>query len=228
MMSTNSMGAKLLLAAFLAVAPARLLASGLNIDFGWYVDPPSNTFGGAAGQPGTWNWITSVGIIPASLVDLSGTTTTISLNVAADSPSGGDVRSVTTDIGALRDSNFFSLPGDTWSFILSNLSNGTYSLYYYSAMHPSIGTGSFTVNGVSAPAIGPDPAPTLEEGIDWEVVSGIAVTDGTLTATSTDTSSMFGLAGMQLVEQDTPEPCTLLLGLATFGIVWRRRRRFGA
>jgi hypothetical protein len=196
---------------FVCAAP-ELRASNLNIHFGGF-GAPDSTYGAAAGQPGAWNLITSLGVT-GNLLNLSGVSTAISLNLTADSDAGA--LGGTGNTGALRGYNFFSLDGDLWSVTLSNLDNGTYSLYYYAPTNTIVSTGSFTANGLLASNIQGNSTSTLNKGSDWEIRSGVQVTNGTLTLLSADTNGDRGLAGIQLVQ--TPEPATLLLIGVALGI----------
>jgi MYXO-CTERM domain-containing protein len=208
-------------------ASATLQAGNLNIDFGSYFAPPSNSYGAAALQAGTWNWITSTGTT-SNLVDLSGNPTSVSVNVTAQTM-GGWSDTGTTDIAHLRASNFFSM-GAPWSVLFSNLDNGTYSLYYYAPTNGALSTGNFTANGVAISSIKGSSSATLNQGTDWDVRSGIQVTGGSLLLTSDVLGGYEGLAGLQLVQGQgqvsTPEPTSLLLaGSALLGIAALRRRR---
>ena len=128
----------------------------------------------------------------------------------------------------MRGYNFFSNDGDPWSVTLSNLNNGTYSLYYYAPTNTIVSTGGFTANGLLASNISGNSTSTLNEGSDWEVLTGVRVTNGTLTLVSVSTVGARGLAGIQLVE--APEPSALLLIGASLGaglLVRRETRRGG-
>lgn len=206
-------------------------AASFNIDFG--ITQPSNNsaFGAAANQSGTWNNITTLGTT-SNLIDVTGTSTTVSLNLIA--PSAGVNGSIPgrSDISNLIDDSFFTTFNGTWSLTLSGLSNGIYDIYYYAPTNTIIETGTFEVNGVSAASIlGDNPNANdneLDQGLDWDIVSGVNVTDGSLTfISSTPTSNFRGLSGLQLtqVSQPVPEPLTIL-GAGTaiaFGGAFKRK-----
>ena len=221
-MTYRMISTSLLSLVFVCAAP-RLHASNLNIHFGG-LGTPDSTYGAAAGQPGVWNLITSLGST-SNLLNLGGGSTAVSLNLNADSDAGS--LGGTGNTGALRGYNFFSFNNDPWSVTLTNLDNGSYSLYYYAPTNTVVSTGTFTANGLPASSIRGNNTSTLNEGSDWEIRSGIQVTDGTLTLLSTDLDGDRGLAGIQLVA--TPEPATLpLIGVALAIALFLRRRQSGA
>lgn len=206
-----------------ALAHPTAHAINLNIDFGDDYGVPSSSYGAAAGQTGTWNEILSLGV--SNLVDLGGNATSVTLDANADTMSG-NFGSPTTDPGRLRADNFYSANGSSWTILLSNLDNGTYSVYYYAPIHPSVVTGSFTVNGSAVSSIDGSDSDSMNQGTDWQVLTGVAVTDGTLTLASTSSSSFRGLSGLQLVSSPVPEPFTMgLAGLALAAAARRRLRK---
>ena len=125
----------------------------------------------------------------------------------------------------MLDDNFFASGGENWSLTISGLSNGLYNFYYYAPSNGSVDTGPFTVNGVAAASIAGDNSSPLTEGLNWEVVSNVSVTNGTITVLSTDTAGIRGLAGLQLAV--VPEPSAIsLLALGIIGLAavsWRKR-----
>ena len=183
-------------------ASATLQAGSLNIDFGSAFAPPSSSYGAAALQAGTWNWITSTGTTN-NLLNLSGNPTSVSVNLTAQDITGSwDAGS--TNAAHLRASNFFS-SGAAWSVVFSNLTNGTYSLYYYALTHVALTTGNFTANGVSIPSIKGNFSDSLNQGTDWDVDTGIQVTNGSLVLTS-DVGGYEGLAGLHFVQVEGGAP----------------------
>src|SRR5579859_3206160 len=82
--------------------PVAMRASSINIDFGDQNPVPSSAFGAASGQAGVWNNVNSLGTTN-NLVDLTGTPTSISVDVGAltiDGASGNYVAG--NDTSALR------------------------------------------------------------------------------------------------------------------------------
>ncbi len=106
-------------------------AASFNIDFGNKEPSNNSAFGAAANQPGTWNNITTLGTT-SNLIDVTGTSTTVSLNlIASDINGSGNTRGGDINITNLINDNFFVPFGGTWSLTLSGLSNGIYDIYYY-------------------------------------------------------------------------------------------------
>lgn len=219
----------LLLPVLVALCPAAVQASRINVDFGDKTFAPSITYGAASGQAGTWNKISTLGTTN-NLLDISGSSTSISITVSADTADGYGVI-LTGDTGDLRDDNFYVSPTHVWSVTFSNLGNATYDLYYYASDNPGVPTGVFSANGVTASNIIGTNTAGLTEGKDWEVLAGVVVNDGTLTLTSVASAGYAGLAGLQLVPEENggllvnPEPSTLVLvgSLLGLGIGWRKR-----
>jgi hypothetical protein len=197
------------------------LAQDFNVDFSSHFAGPAATFGAAASQPGTWNVITAAG--PTTLLNLNGTSSAASISVTVAAVSGfgtfnGFGGSHTGDLQALLDDNFFSTLGAHWSLTISGLSNGLYDFYYYAPSNGSVDTGPFTVNGIAASSIAGDDSSPLTEGLNWEVMHDVSVTNGTMTVLSTDTGTgPLGLAGLQIAV--VPEPSTVcLLGIGIIGL----------
>lgn len=209
--------------------PAFALGASFNLDFGGWngfviTPPPSSAFGASAGQPGVWNQMTSGGLL--NLVDLSGAATSAQISVTAGDFTGfsGDR---TGDIGLLLNDNFFSNPGAPWVMTITGLNNGAYDFYYYAPSHQLVDTGAFTVNGLAAPDItGSKTGPGTVQGVDWQVVTGVTVVNGTLSTVWQGGGSQFtGLSGVQLVA--TPEPGTAaVLALGAGILVLRRKKAF--
>lgn len=212
-----------LLFAFLILSSAPFAkAQFYNVDFGSFNGAPASTFGASASQPGVWNNVTSSG--PTALVDTSGAATAAQISVSAGIFGGSSVSPFTGDLDLLLNDNFFTVSSGPWSFVITGLTNGIYSLFYYAPPSTIVSTGSFTVNGVFAPDLtGSNSGSGTVQGVDWQVIHGIPVTTGTMTSTfGSATQSINGLSGMQLV---VPEPSTgLLLASALAGFALRRRR----
>lgn len=125
------------LAAGCVAVPA--LGQSFNIDFnrtsGNGAGAPSATFGGAAGQAGTWNSITSATPLTTTLVGLNGAATGVSMTrentgtFLSRTGGGGSA-----DYAKLIDDIIFISPGDpdtTMSISFSGLANGTYAVFSY-------------------------------------------------------------------------------------------------
>jgi hypothetical protein len=210
---------------FVVSAP-RASSQNFNVDFGNGFGIPSNTFGAAANQPGFWNNI-SAAATAQPLSDLAGSPTTVTLSLIADNYMGSSGTSAghTGNLLALLDDNFFSTDTDPWSLSISGLSNGTYNFYYYGPGNALVDTGTFTVNGTAASSIPGSTSNTFDQGVDWQVLSGVQVVNGTLTVIPTTTEGARGLAGFQIV--GVPEPSVSILaaaGLLISAMVLRRRK----
>jgi hypothetical protein len=171
-------------------------AQNLNIDLGAHFGTPSNTFGAASAQAGMWN---TLGLgATSNLDDFTGTTTTVGAVVTADFDEGW-ADNCTGDVHALLDDNIYSVEGNTWSVVLSGLTNGTYTVYLYGPTNALVPTGNMLVNGVSAPSITGDGC-SFVDGTTYTTVQ-VSVTNGTMTISGSNPQSFAGLAGLQLIQQ---------------------------
>ena len=206
------------------IATPRVAAQNFNVDFGDARGTPTSTYGAAAGQVGAWTTIAVTGSAVA-LKNLDGTASTGQVTLSAQYP-GGTATTRTGDQAALLDDNFFSDQPASWSVVISGLANGRYSLYYYAPANSLVDTGAFTANGVAAANL-TGSSSGLTRGVDWQVLSGLMVSDGTLTLSETNYPGEIGLAGLQLVGV-VPEPSAwvmLSFGAVGAGIVVLHRRR---
>ena len=203
-------------------APASML---FNIDFGSANAAPSAALGASALQPGVWNRMISGA--PLALVDVSGAATGVVISVPVVGVFTGSSSGFAGDLGLLMNDNFFSSPGNPWSMTVSGLDNGNYDFYYYAPPNSLVDTGAFTINGISAGNLtGSSTGSGTVEGLDWEKVTNVPVTSGTLTTTWVNAvpSRYTGLSGIQILP--APEPGTMALlafGAASLGL--RRKRR---
>ena len=187
----------------LLLVAAPLLAQSLNIDLGTVEVAPSSTYGAAAGQAGTWSKL-GLGTTPG-LPNLSGTATSVSATVSADT-SGGYSNDCTGDLGHLINDNIYTLQG-TWTVALSGLAPGTYTVYLYGPTNTSVVTGNMMVNGVAVAGVTAH-ACALTAGQTYTTATA-TVSGGTLTLSGDPTGTGFayaGLAGLQLVLGQPVEP----------------------
>ena len=163
----------------------------LNIDFGAASPDVPSGYAGAANQSGTWNKISSNST--NNLVDINNVSTSISLEVTAQHLTGqtGSGANLTTD-------NFYSNNGVSWKVEITGFSNGIYDIYYYAPAHSSVSTGSFYINSALQNSISGSSNNQLSQGTDWDILSGVKVSNSTLTLESFSTSSYRGLAGLQI------------------------------
>ena len=163
----------------------------LNIDFGAERPDVPSGYAGAANQSGTWNKISSNST--NNLVDINNVSTSISLEVTAGTLSGstGSGANLTTD-------NFYSNNGVSWKVEITGFSNGIYDIYYYAPAHSSVSTGSFYINSSLQNSISGSNNNELSQGTDWGMLSGVTVSNSTLTLESYLTSGYRGLAGLQI------------------------------
>ncbi len=180
----------------LALAPAAI-AQSLNIDVSSTSSSPASTYGGPAGQMGVWNILTAA-VTPA-LVDLSGIPTAAAIafntprSLTGNWPCPGDVDE------PLVSDNFYWL-ADDWTATITGLVDDDYGVVLYAPSHPSVDTGSMTVNG--APVSGRIGSCVPVEGTDWVRVF-TSVAGGTLTITGSG-ERFDGIAGIQLIQGETP------------------------
>jgi hypothetical protein len=163
----------------------------LNIDFGAERPDVPSGYAGAANQSGTWNKISSNST--NNLVDINNVSTSISLEVTAGTLNGniGSGANLTTD-------NFYSNNGVSWKVEITGFSNGIYDIYYYAPAHSSVSTGSFYINSSLQNSISGSNNNELSQGTDWGMLSGVTVSNSTLTLESYLTSGYRGLAGLQI------------------------------
>ena len=126
---------KIPLALAILVAPAA--AQSINVDIGTTFASPSNAYGAAAAQPGTWNQINPSGGVgsPNALVNISGAATaaTVEFNKPGNGEFSFDNLLTSGDDEALLD-DFHDVGSSATSkvkYIFRNLQAGTYDVYVY-------------------------------------------------------------------------------------------------
>ncbi len=144
------------LASLLALSAGQALGQNFNIDLnntsGNGAGVPASAYGGAAGQPGFWNSITSAVAPTSTLKDLNGNNSSVTFtrdtvgtfNGAHDVGVSGDTAKLIED--------YQSLPSfGTLTYSFNNLSFGTYAVYTYAAMPNGGGnTSGVTVTNTSS------------------------------------------------------------------------------
>jgi hypothetical protein len=215
----------------LVLLPGSALGESLNIDFGDVAGtlPLGSDFGAASGQTGAWNTINAIGTT-SGLLALDGSTTDVNLTLGPEIVNpGGASGLLTGDLNLLMADFFFeSSDADLWNVTLSGIDPGVYDVYVYAPANISAlqGTGSFTINGNPMSDIPGTGIVNFIQGVNFEILSGLSVTEGSIAFESTESSERFlGLSGVQLVQTTVPEPATGLVlasGLAALAI--RRRR----
>lgn len=176
-------------------------ASGqsFNVDLGDFSGTPPDTYA-AAGVAGVWN---TLNIESASLVDINGAASGVSLAVSAEALTSGPG---TPPDQTLLGDNIFDCNGTLeWSLAFTGLANGSYDVLVYAPSHTGIDTGNMLVNGVAvAPLLG---ASALQEGVSHRSVA-VSVIGGTLDISGLGGTSGLcaGLAGVQI---EGPGPIAL-------------------
>jgi hypothetical protein len=200
----------LLLLSILAVllGPRALAAQAFNVDLGATEGTPSNFFGAAAQQQGTWNTL-RLGTTNA-LFDVSGHVTAVSAKVTAQTDVG-NAFDCTGDIHALLADNIFSSVNTAfqgkYSVELTGLENGDYTVFLYAPRNSNVPTGVLTVNGVVRDEITGDFCSLLDG--TTQTTAAVAVTNGKLSiaGAAKPPASIAGLAGVQVVPPSATAPC---------------------
>jgi len=120
-----------LVAALSCCSAALTFAQSFNLDFGAQFGAPSTSYGAAAGQPGFWNERTGFEDETATLVDIQGNKT--ALTIVPSLPfgqAGYDHPATTGDDQALMD-DYFDLHSVPATFEIRGLAVGTYAVYSY-------------------------------------------------------------------------------------------------
>ncbi|MBW7905825.1 MAG: PEP-CTERM sorting domain-containing protein [Phycisphaerae bacterium] len=206
----------------LASATPLAQAQSFNIDLGGGATP-SNSYGGAASQPGYWNF---VGGSPQMLADIGGNLTGVELLTPfATWPATFDHPGTSGDDEALLDDFMTWTPSGSMPFVVQGLPIGTYQFYSYSFAPDSANS---WVDIIGAPE-----GFQLLGGGTWPGSHQLGLTYALHTVTLTQPTDVVinvgvwngawgGFNGFQIVQ--VPEPATLGL-LAMGGLAMIRRRR---
>jgi hypothetical protein len=222
-MGANKFGVGLAMALAVGVSgPAQAALKRFNVDFGAAYTLLPSSYGAASGQPGAWNDIVALGAT-TGLLDAAGTPTGVSITVTGQS--FGSAGSGATDDEKLLGDLVFQF-GGAWSVVFAGLDNGNYDVYYYAPEHP-MPAGEIVINGAAVPSLQGNIG-TLEQGVSWDVLRGVAVTDGLLTLAGSPTPGFFsGLAGVQIAEAVVPIPAALWLLGSSLALLMGVGRRPG-
>lgn len=170
-------------------------AQDINVDVGAEFGPPSTAFGGAAGQPGFWNEVGSLGA--HGVLDVSGEATSVTVTLLSESAEGwagdgaGDLAKL------IGDNSLDCVDPDEWKVTFDGLADGTYQVYLYAPFNNSVGTGDMMVGDTSVSEIHGAGAP-LQEGVNW-VQATVGVTGGELEIEGQEgDAGCVGIAGIQL------------------------------
>jgi hypothetical protein len=119
------------LAASVSALAARAQAQSFNIDLGTQFGAPSASYGAAAGQAGFWNERTGFEDETATLVDIQGHKTAVTLVPSLPfGQAGFDHPATSGDDQALMD-DYFDLHSVPATFEVRGLAAGTYAVYSY-------------------------------------------------------------------------------------------------
>ena len=184
----------LLLASLIVVlSPSSVQAQALNIDLGYILGTPSDTFGAASGQAGRWNTVTNVSYT-YNLLDTSGAPTPANITLSAGSLVEWADLCAEADANALVGDNYSA--SSYWKIVVLNLTNGIYDLFLYAPSKGGIATGAMVVNGISVASIPGDDCGLIEGG-GWTRVT-LEVQGGSFWMNGNSTVPI-GLAGFQLM-----------------------------
>jgi len=199
----------------------------INIDFGAWGAPPSNAYGGAAGQAGTWNQVGAIGPATRNLVDINGVSGSLSLSLTGSTIVNSiAITGYTGDERALLNDFIYTERHGPWSFSIDGLGNGAYDVYAYAPAHVNVGTGDFSINGIAQSAVTGSTGGTVDLGVEYLVARTI-VSNGTMSFVSSTSLYRSGLAGLQIsnVSAIPLPPAAILFGTALLGLAGLKRRK---
>lgn len=194
-------------------------AASINIDFG-LEDTSTPSSYGAAGQAGTWNFITALGTT-SNIVDIGGNVTGATLNLNAGTADGFFGCSYNSPLTC----DYFFSKNSSWEVSISGLENGLHDVILYAPVHSLVSTGLMTVNGVPVSEIPGGPG-GLVEGVNYSTIQ-TQVSNGQLLLAGTTNGSSYeyaGLSGIQI--SSVPIPAAVwLFDSGLIGLVGVARRK---
>jgi hypothetical protein len=208
-------------AALLALVTPTALAQDLNVDVGPAFGVPSNAYGAAAAQPGTWTQLSSLGVYTGTnLLNTAGVATT------ADVVSSGGFGDFSFNNGGtngddqalMDDLQDVGGVGGTTTWTFSQLTNGNYDVYTYSwAPDSATFLANVTVPGSTSAnpqLVGGNWPGAHALGITYAKHT-VAVTTGTLSITVATVSGFASVNGFQLDLSAGPAISSFCLGDGT-------------
>lgn len=188
-------------ASALLVLTAAAHAQAINIDVGILplFGTPSDAYGAAAGQAGTWNAVIP-GTISFSLMNTDGAPTLADIVASGGSPFQNDNPATSGDDQALMDDISCPATGITWT--LSGLIAGEYDVYTYAwAPDTPLFRTEVTVNGEPSQIVGGVWVPGHELGTTYALHSiTVAAGQAVTIVTAPSPGSNFGAVnGFQIV-----------------------------
>lgn len=192
-----------------ALASRGVQAQSLNLDMGDAGSGPASGFGAAAGQPGHWNVVGALTPSPQlPLSGLNGASAGVSVYgssfLVTPNPWGGDLGGTTGDDALLLD-DWLRLVSSAppWTFLISPLQAGTYSVYVC-ALAETNTVGVRVNGGVVHNLTGAWPGAYVQ-GVTHAVET---LTLGANSVLSIELSGHGIVSGVQLVRHDTPYQVT--------------------
>lgn len=168
--------------------------SAVNIDFGRALGAPTFGYAAAAGQMGAWT--------PAlggtsSLTDPAGITSPITLTLSPLAASGFSNVIASNRARLTNDSFVVCETQSQWSAMLDGIPSGVYDFYVYAPSNGTVATGDLLIDGIPMASL-PGLDGPLQQGVNWNRVTDLTLTNGSLSVTSQG-SDCIGLSGAQLV-----------------------------
>jgi hypothetical protein len=209
-------------AALLALVTPTAFAQDLNIDIATLTGTPTNAYGGAAAQPGTWNTLVSA-TGPYSGLNLLNTAGVATTADVSNTGGFGDFNfnnggTLGDDQALMDDCQDVGGVGGTTTWTFSQLTNGTYNVYTYS-WAPDSGTflSNVTVPGSSSTnpqLVGGNWPGVQTQGVTFAKHT-VVVAAGSLSVTIATVSGFASVNGFQLDLQAGPAISSFCLGDGT-------------